>query len=115
MQEADLSSFPVWVQVHGLPMGHTTRQGTESAARRIGEVLEVDFRSYRSVWVTQFIRVRVRLLISQPLSLGFFLPRLNRADTWVQFKYEKIAGFCYNCGLLGHMSNICSAPQIKVD
>lgn len=104
VQEVDLSTFPVWVQVHGIPMGQATKGMAEMAARRLGEVLEVDFRSQKAVWITQFIRVKVLLDILQPLSPGFFLPRANRVDTWIQFRYEKITGFCYNSGLLGHMS-----------
>lgn len=98
VHEVDLASFPVWVQVHGLPMGQSTKLMEETAARRAGKVVEVDFRSNKEVWVTQFIRVKVLIQVSQPLVSGFFFPRLHREDTWVQFKYEKLTGFCYNCG-----------------
>ncbi|KAB1208753.1 hypothetical protein CJ030_MR6G005862 [Morella rubra] len=70
VQEVDLTSFPVWVQVHGLPMGQATRGMAESATRRIGEVMEVDFRSQKAVWVTQYIRVKVLINIQQALSPG---------------------------------------------
>lgn len=55
MYEVDLSTIPLWVQVHGLPMGQTTKKMAEDGASRIGEVVEVDFRSSKVVWVTQFI------------------------------------------------------------
>lgn len=54
---------------------------------RIGEVLEVDFRSQKAVWVTQFLRVKVLLRISNPLSPDFFLPRTNREDSWIELNY----------------------------
>lgn len=55
VHEVDLSTIPLWVQVHGLPMGQTTKKMVEDGANRIGEVVEVDFRSSKVVWVTQFI------------------------------------------------------------
>lgn len=110
MHEVDLSTIPLWVQVHGLPMGQTTMKMAEEAASWIGEVVDVDFRLSKVVWVTQFIRVKVLLDLSQPLPPGFMLPRAQREPTWIQFKFEKVSGFCFNCGRLGHLMNTCSAP-----
>lgn len=59
VHEVDLSKIPIWVQVHGLPLGQNTRQRVEWAARKIGEVMEVDFRSQRSVWVAQYTKAKV--------------------------------------------------------
>lgn len=92
-------------------MGQTTRFVAIEAARRVGEVLEVDFRSSREVWVTQFIRVKVLVMVAQLLVLvsGFFLPQSNRGDAWIQFKYENFR-VCFNYGRLGHLTNICPSP-----
>lgn len=89
LSEVDLSSFPLWVQIHGLPMGQTTRAMAFEAASKVRKVLEVDFRSSKELWVTQFIRVKVMVEVDQPLCPGFFLPRSNRDAAWIQFKYEK--------------------------
>lgn len=116
MDEVDLDSLPLWAQIHGFPLGHSTQDMAIVAASQIGEVLEVDFRSSKAVWVTQFIRVKVLVALSHPLSPGFFLPSTNRDDTWIQFKYEKVSGFCFNCGLLGHLTNSCqAAPSGRVE
>lgn len=115
LSEVDLSSFPLWVQIHGLPMGQTTRAVAFAAASRVGEVVEVDFRSSRKVWVTQIIRVKVLVAVDRPLCSGFFLPRLNRVATSIQFKYEKIFGFCFNGGCLGHLTNICPTPPNSLE
>lgn len=77
---------------------------------RAGKVLEVDFRSQKHVWVTQFIQVKVLIEASTPLCPGFFLARQNRDTTWVQLKFERISGLCFNYGRIGHMINTCCAP-----
>lgn len=108
--EVDFSYVDVWVQLYGLPLGHSTKEMAIWVARKIGVVLEVDFRTTRSVWVTQYIRIKVALQVNWPLSPGFFLPRANCANTWIQFKFERLTGFCYNYGHLGHLTKTCSAP-----
>lgn len=70
INKVDLSSFPSWVQIHGLPMGQTTKAMARAAASKVGEVVEVDFRFSREVWVTQFIRVKVMVLVAQPQCSG---------------------------------------------
>lgn len=50
------------------------------------------------------------LNISQPLAPGFFLLRAQREPTWIQFKFEKVFGFCFNCWRLGHLTNTCLTP-----
>lgn len=85
------------------------------AASRIREVLDVDFRSTKEVWVTQYIRVQVKVQISNPLCSGFYLHRAHRGDTWVQFKYERVFGFRFNCGRLGHMTNTCHENPLGLE
>lgn len=116
LSEVDLSFFPLWVQIHGLPIGQTTRAMAFEVASKVGNVLEVDFQSPKGLWVTQFIKVKVMVEVDRPLCPGFFLLRLNRDVAWIQFKFEHIFGFCFNCGRLGHLMNICpAAPNSLVE
>lgn len=62
-EEVNFSTVGIWVQLHGLPLGHSTNEMARWAAGRLGEVLEVDFRSNRLVWVTQYIRVKVAVKV----------------------------------------------------
>lgn len=39
--------------------------------------------------------------LDKPLLRGTNL-KLNGAICWVDFKYEKLADFCYYCGHVGH-------------
>lgn len=40
--------------------------------------------------------------LTKPLVVGFPIPCFGLSTAWVQFKYEKLADFCYVCGRLGH-------------
>lgn len=114
--EVSFTDVPLWVQTHGLVVGQTTRNKAGWAARKVGKVLDVDFRSQRAVWVTPFVRVKVLIDVSKSLCPGFFLPRVDRAPASVQFKFERIFGFCFNCGRIGHMTSTCCNPSsVRVD
>lgn len=48
--------------------------------------------------------------ITKPLKPRIFLPRQNRDNLWVGFKYEKIPDVCYNYGIAGHLASDCTMP-----
>nr|POF27248.1 hypothetical protein CFP56_12590 [Quercus suber] len=68
----------------------------------IGQVLEVDIVGETGGCRKKFLRIRVDIQIEKPLTPGFFLPRPNRSDAWIGFKYEKLADCCYKYGVIGH-------------
>ena len=60
------------------------------------------------MWAAKFIRVKVMLDVLKPLIPGFYHTRVEKSPFWVQFKYERLSEFCFNCGCLGHSINFCS-------
>ncbi|KAF4403890.1 hypothetical protein G4B88_014346 [Cannabis sativa] len=46
--------------------------------------------------------------INMPLLSGCFFDLVSRVKRWLQFKYEHIGIFRYNCGCLGHQQRGCS-------
>lgn len=100
--EVDFSSVPFWVQLHGLPLGATTENNAIKIARQIGEPLEVEEWRFEGCMLRSFIRVRVMVNVLKPLLTGCWVPRENMPRVWVVFKFEKLQGFCYKCGFLGH-------------
>jgi hypothetical protein len=55
----------------------------------------------------RFVRIRVDIDLTSPLSPGFFLPRYNHQDLWIGLKYERLPGMCYRCSVIGHDTRDC--------
>lgn len=90
-------------------------RSNEGTARMIAESIEevLDFEGQlgKKIWCLPFIRVKVLLDSSKLLPTGYPLKR-NASDTlWIKYKIERIAGFCYLCGMLGHMQFLCKEQE----
>lgn len=107
IEEMDFSCSPFWVQIQGLPLGFMNVSSGMKIAESLGEVIAVEDPDARSK-MAKYIRVRVWLDLSKPLSKGFFLKRAEEDDLWVKFKYERLSDFCYGCGRIGHSVNDCT-------
>ncbi|KAL0006983.1 hypothetical protein SO802_008485 [Lithocarpus litseifolius] len=100
-------------QVHGLPLLWKTEENLRRIGSRMGSVLEVDLTGEPGGAWKKFIRIRVEVDITKPLSPGVFLSWPNKSDLWIGLKYEKIADLCYRCGIIGHDQKICSAEVFQ--
>lgn len=50
----------------------------------------------------------------KPLLKGCWIPRRDLPKTWVVFRYEKLQGLCFNCGIIGHEQNGCKRERAMV-
>lgn len=48
-----------------------------------------------------------------PLSSPEFFQKIGKGKVWIQFCYERLVEFCYNCGLLGHRKSSCKQPLVN--
>lgn len=101
----------MWIQVHGLPWNRLR----ECIGLKLGRLLEIDKLEYRDHDRSPFLRLRVELNLRHPLVGGFPIPRKQFQPLWVQFRYEKVAYFCYACGLIGHIQKHCRTPPSSVE
>lgn len=110
--EVDFKWVPFWVQLHGLPLGVMTEKNASKIVEQIGQPLEVEDSRVEGCILRGFIIVRVLVNVQKPLLTGCWIPRENLPRVWVVFKYEKLQGFCYNCGILGHEQMNCSRSKV---
>ncbi|KAL2930824.1 Guanine nucleotide-binding protein subunit beta, partial [Bienertia sinuspersici] len=54
----------------------------------------------------KFMRVRVRMDVHKPLPRGSTM-KLGGERIWVDFRYERLSGFCFVCGCLRHGVREC--------
>lgn len=60
----------------------------------------------------RFMRVRAQIPIIEPLKIDFYLPQGYGLKTWVFFRIERLADFCYSCGRLGHIDLSCGHSEL---
>ncbi|GAA0159935.1 hypothetical protein LIER_16605 [Lithospermum erythrorhizon] len=70
-----------------------------------GEVMAVEWTSMSAI-SKQFVRVKVRFCLNNPLVLGTFIRTLEGNPLWIIFRYEKAFRVCY-CGRIGHTNIQC--------
>jgi hypothetical protein len=93
----DKASF--WVRMYNLPLACMNSAVGYQIGSSVGQVEEVDL--VEDVAWGEFLRVRILLDLSKPLSRGRML-KIKSNSVWVAFQYEKLPNFCYHCGLLRH-------------
>ena len=90
-----------WVQIHGLPTLSQTREAGLCIGGSLGKVKKVDVRD-KGFSLGCYLRIKVTLDISQPLSRRRIVQSGGSDSRWVEFKYEHLPVFCYLCGRLDH-------------
>ncbi|KAL0855750.1 hypothetical protein Bca101_060903 [Brassica carinata] len=106
MDDRDLNHIPFWVQIRGIPLEYLSEPVIRNIGDRMGEVMKVDFNPEVNAAV-EFVRVRLNWDVSKPLKFkrNFqFSPGIN---TLLKFRYERLKGFCDQCGMITHDSGEC--------
>ena len=104
----DFSSIPLWIQVHDLPIEYMLGENAKEIRALVGKVLDVDLMGDGKICMSKFLRVKVEIKVENPLWSGFFLDRKPQPNLWIQFKYERIAEFCFQRGRLEQLKAKCT-------
>lgn len=109
--EIDLGVMPIWAQVRDIPFEIKTESMGWTLGDQLGEVVEVSHCNH--VIVEKFLRVRVEILLHEPLkSYVEFTPLGSSKKVRYDVRYEKLPLYCECCGLVGHTSErFCSVPK----
>ena len=98
LTEMEFNKVTFWIQVHDIPIWFRNRRLAERICNAIGIVDDTVDES--KIEGGGFIRTRVTIDISKPLSHGWVISLENGKELWVSFKYEWLPNLCYWCGCL---------------
>ncbi|KAJ1410421.1 Zinc knuckle CX2CX4HX4C [Sesbania bispinosa] len=71
----------------------------------IGEVKETNVFETKD-WEL-FLKILVTINVKNPLKTGINVGIKKDGVCWVDFQYERLAQFCYSCGLIGNDEDLC--------
>ena len=105
LKELCFDKAEFWVQVHDLPARRMTIEAVEGICQPLGHISHCH--DEEETDGGEFMRVRVELDITKPLSRGRRVRFGPDSDGWVLFRYERLPVFCYWCGRLTHDAKEC--------
>ena len=105
IQNIRFHTVKFWIQVHGLPVNRINEKTAYGIGESIGEVSRTA--QSGELFGGNFLRIRVGINITRPLSRGRKVLLGRDREVWVKFKYEKLPNFCYWCGMVSHDAKEC--------
>jgi hypothetical protein len=102
----DFNHIPTWIQIWGLPLHCKTTTMGQHLGTQLGKVEEAALYDYPQK--ARIVKIKVNINVEDPIRPGMFIGNTKDGITWVDFRYENIPMFCFNCGLIGHTEDKCS-------
>ena len=91
LEEINMNIISFWIQIRGVPPYLGFEKNVRRLASKIGEVQAVEDPSK----IRGFLRVKLEVDTSNPLTTWCWLPRENNNESWIEFWYERVHDFCY--------------------
>ena len=100
-----LDRILIWARIQGVPEGlMKKRELAEKVANKVGQLISVVVNEGK-INPTPYLRARVWLYLDKPLVRVVPITLKERMTYLVQ--YEKLPGFCFHCGMIGHEVTEC--------
>ncbi|XP_073035368.1 uncharacterized protein [Primulina eburnea] len=104
--QVPLNLVSFWVQIYDLPVGYMSESIGQQLGNSVGQFLSYDSTNNSSFW-RSYMRIRVAIDVRKPLLRRKKISKPDGVGFVVNFKYERLASFCFVCGLLGHTERFC--------
>jgi hypothetical protein len=104
----DFHHAPTWIQIWGLPIHCKTVNMGKHIGSQLGKVEDAAIYDYPQK--ARIVKIRVCINIDEPIRTGMFIGNTRDGINWVDFRYENLPLFCFNCGLIGHNKDKCESP-----
>ena len=105
---------PFWIQVWGLPFDLITEEAGRDIGSGIGKLVEVDCKAFQTEQ-SRFLRIRVEVPLDKPLRRGGPVISPEQDEVRVAFKYERLVGWCFTYGKIGHDHKECPSSDAAGD
>lgn len=102
----DFSHAPLWIQIWGLPLHCKSVSMGKQLGAQLGTV--EDSAVYDYLEKARIIKIKVSIYISKPIIAGMYIGNEKDGITWLDFRYENLPMFCFNCGIIGHNEENCT-------
>lgn len=112
IHEIDFAMVQFWVQVQGLPLEFISVKNAGKILQKMGDVIEIEDPLVEGKLVRPFIRARVVVNVTNPLSTGCWIPRQGLSKVWASIKYERLQDLCFKYGIIGHEQKNCSRERV---
>uniref|UniRef100_A0A803MME0 CCHC-type domain-containing protein n=1 Tax=Chenopodium quinoa TaxID=63459 RepID=A0A803MME0_CHEQI len=107
--EVDFECTPMWIRLFDVPFNRRNPQAIKSIGESLGGFIELDDNGPLG-W-GEFVRHKVMVNVKKPLRRGMFLATGESKPRWIDIKYERLADFCFYCGILDHTEKECSKKE----
>lgn len=116
LEELTFSHIPFWVNIYNLLLNRLNEENGRRLGNVIGRFLSHDHPPHQHFChaLRPYLRIRALVDVSKPLKIGSFIKRENGVSLWIQFRYERLSNFCYQCGRLGHTQFECGSALLSI-
>ncbi|KAL0368122.1 UNVERIFIED_CONTAM: hypothetical protein Scaly_1031100 [Sesamum calycinum] len=97
---------PFTMLVHDITLSFQTKTVAEHIGNKIGRFIDTEHHDDRVNWLATW-KLKLSLDITKPLMRALCLENTKGDVFLVTFTYGKLPNFCYQCGVLGHISKFC--------
>ncbi|KAK2969736.1 hypothetical protein RJ640_015880 [Escallonia rubra] len=111
MEDLDFSQSSFWIRVSGLAPNMMSKANAEKIRSKLGAVQDIDFTTKGNLSWFKFLRIQVKIDITQPLPTTFNRKNSQVISSWIRIQYERLPDFCFNCGRLGHTNKSYEYPN----